>query len=1785
MKRPLQILILSFSICLLAFSATAERNSNSLHLTEDAIALNVTINVGDATCAGASNGVVTAVPDGGLPPYTYLWNTGATTQTVSGLPIGTYMVTVTDDLGATATETAVVGESTPLNVVLAATYETSAGCSDGKVDVVKSELGDTGPYTYQWSTGSTHYQLLDLPAGIYCVTVTNAFGCTGSGCAEVEVLPGGLTLTTTSTNVFCNGANEGTATVIAASGIPPYTYQWDDPLMQTTSSAVNLPAGTYNVTVTGATNSCPAIASVTITEPAPIDIQVSTVDETCTLGNGSIALNVSGGTSGYTYAWSDPAFGNTATINNLTAGTYSVTVTDANGCTAITNPNPITIIDDCVNPPTCTNPVVTSVVVFEGTCGNSDGQATVNVAGGPGGYSFVWTPNVSTTNSATGLPTGTYTVVITDLTDATCTTTETFTLGVIDGPVVQILSTTPATCKETNGTAVLGPIGLTYEWCNGYVGNNPTNLPAGECQVTVTDPNTGCVDVIEVVIEEFIPLNATPNITQQPDCGANNGAVSITVGGGSFNYSYAWSDGGTGADRNDLAPGAYCVTVTDNGPTGCVVTTCFVLTASTGNVAVDAISPVAVTCAGSSDGTVQYTVVPDDPNNTVVITDAANVIQTNGSLIPGNYCITVFDNTGCAVGGDCFEVISPSQIDVDVDVLDKDCIAGGTIDLVDVSGGNGGFTFAWSGPGAFTANTQSVNNLEEGSYSVTITDVNGCAVIVDGIAIEDICNCAPPVVTSVVVIEAHCGFTDGKATVYVAGNIADYNFIWTPNISFDNKIQGVGPGIYSVRIVDKTDPTCVSEETFTVGATGGFDDVQINAVNASCNLADGTVNLTPATYEYLWSDSFMGASRSDLSAGTYFIQISDPATPGGCIDFITVEVGEDNPLQIQAVINQYPDCNTANGEVTLEVTGGSNNYSYSWGSGTNTQGNLAGGVYAVTVTDMATGCQKEITFGLSENVPSASLNIDPVVNTSCTGLDDATVDLINLNTAPGFVGPAVIRILDASNNEFQSGNLPPGNYCAVIRDANNCIAGTTCFEIVYPKQIDIDIAVENKNCIQEGSIELVEVIGGTGDFNFDWLDINPSTDDPKDRLDLDAGTYTVIASDANGCAITEEININADVYSLTGTFVVGQVSCDANMDGTITITPGGGTGPYTYQWSPNPADSSFIDSLGTGQYSVTITDIAGCTTSLDSIMVTADNSLAILSSDVVNIPCEGGNDGAIDVVPTGGTGPYDYSWSSMLPNSGSQSGLPAGQYAVTITDANGCTVVGGPYEVSALNSLNIQLTQDTVACGDSVKLTVVVVSSANATIIWKDELGTILEMDTTMIKVPIADTMTYTVEVSVGGCMSTASVTVEEFIFDPMVTPMLSACMGVELQLNADGDTTSFIYEWSPGGGLDDPTKPDPVILNPEQRGIYTVTITDPSMPGCPVIRTVDLTVNDLPTIDILGDRIACTLTEPNEFTATSTNPASNYEWSTNDQFTPSVSGANYNGLPILPGDSVTYYVRVVDPTTMCENMDSVELKNQTIQVELGEPMDVCADDKVNVEPIISLSTGEVLEFIWSVENATIDNAIPEEPVVAPSETTFVVAEISNNFGCSMEDSLLLRVQDVNPDILAVADPDTIRLGESSQLNVVGDDGYEYAWFPEETLSDSNIPDPVASPTETTLYNVEIKTEIGCAIERTVEVVVVTPCVESLFFPNAFTPNGDDNNDVLFLRGSFVKEAHFVIYNRWGEKVFESNNVDNGWDGTYKGKQLSSDVFGYYLRVTCLDDEEYYEQGNVSLLR
>jgi len=321
--------------------------------------INLTVSSTPVVCYGQCNGTAYATANGGISPYTYLWSTTETTQSITGLCVGNYTVTVTDAISATANATVTITQPFPVSNTVTVTNASCFGCCDGSA--TGNVSGGTAPYTYQWLPGSQSTPSISgLCAGNYTLCVTDANGCITCTSAVITQ-PVQLLISTSQTNVSCYGLCDGTATAMPSGGTSPYTYSWSTSPAQTTSSATGLCAGMYTITVTDAA-SATASATVNIQQPAPLSVTVTVNANASCSGccDGSATGSVTGGTPAYSYLWW-PSGGITPTETGMCAGTYSLCITDANGCytcasVLITQPNITANFSNtsvCFNNPTC----------------------------------------------------------------------------------------------------------------------------------------------------------------------------------------------------------------------------------------------------------------------------------------------------------------------------------------------------------------------------------------------------------------------------------------------------------------------------------------------------------------------------------------------------------------------------------------------------------------------------------------------------------------------------------------------------------------------------------------------------------------------------------------------------------------------------------------------------------------------------------------------------------------------------------------------------------------------------------------------------------------------------------------------------------------------------------------------------------------------------------------------------------------------------------------------------------------------------------------------------------------------------------------------------------------------------------------------------------------------------------------------------------------------------------------------------------------------------------------
>lgn len=685
------------------------------------------------------------------------------------------------------------------------------------------------------------------------------------------------------------------------------------------------------------------------------------------------------------------------------------------------------------------------------------------------------------------------------------------------------------------------------------------------------------------------------------------------------------------------------------------------------------------------------------------------------------------------------------------------------------------------------------------------------------------------------------------ASVITAGR--NYPTQWTatndgqrfvPSGAPNYSVQWTGPsGVIGNTTTVNVCPTTTTTYTATVtnsscsGPIVVSDQVTVNITNslsattsataASCTTNNGTATVTPSggsgNYTYSWSPSGgNAATATGLGAGTYTCTITD--VNSGCVTTAVVSVPNAGGVNsTQSVTNIT--CNAAgNGSASVTASGGSGIYTYSWapsGGNAATATNLSPGTYTCTITD-SNGCTS--TQAVTITQPPAITATNSVTNVLCNGNSDGSATV----TASGGTGTLTYSWTPAGGNAAAATNLPAGSYTCTITDANGC-STTSQATITQPNALSAPVTVTPMGCNTTTSAS-ANVSGGTGPYTYSWS----SGGTGQTESNLGAGSYTLTVTDANNCNVTTQFTV-VPSSAITVTSAATDASCFGGNNGTATVSPSGGNPPYTYSWSPSGGTNATATGLTPGTYTCTITDANGCTTT-QTVAVSQPSQLTATASGV-NISCFGATNGSASVNASGGTGTYTYSWSPSGGTAATASGLAAGTYVCTITDANGCTT-----------TQSAVLTQPTAvtatATGNSV------CNGGNATISASGSGGTAPYTyawsngpTTASQTVTVTGTTTYTVTVTDANNCSTTSTATVTLNASPTASITTNATNGYFNLTGATGDLcftgTTGVTSWSwELNGTSTSTQQSPcVTVTAANTGSYCATLIVANAAGC----------------------------------------------------------------------------------------------------------------------------------------------------------------------------------------------------------------------------------------------------------------------------------------------------------------------------------------------------------------
>jgi outer membrane protein OmpA-like peptidoglycan-associated protein len=737
--------------------------STTLEISQKLTPLKVTIKqTTENNCHDDANAGLEVIVEGGKNPYKFKWNdTEVEGKTRSGLKFSQYTVTVTDVTGVTTAGSIFIKEIPLITASISVEKAASTGSSDGKAKVTAK--GGAGNFTYKWDNGETTQTATKLGPGSHTVTVTDDKGCEKIATTDISenILALSISISQTS-KLNCYGDENAAISTSVNGGKGPFTYNWNIADLAG-EKPTNLPAGTYEVTLTDVTG---ATATEKITIEAPKELTATaSVQAAATTDNadGKAIVKASGGTGNYTYKWDSNETGKTAKA--LNAGAHVVTVTDEAGCSTTAT---VDISENILALSVAINQTA-NIDCF----GNKNAAVAVEVNGGKGPFQYTWSEANLTGEKATNLGAGNYTVTLTDATGATQTTQIS-----IQEPK-ELTATTSvqaaATTDNADGKATVKASGgtgdYTYKWDTNETGKAAKKLNPGAHVVTVTDEagcsTTATVDISENILALGISLNQTAEI----DCfGNKNAAVAVEVNGGKRPFQYAWSEANLNGEKaTNLGAGNYSLTLTD--ATGTTKSTQISIQEPkelTANITVQ--QPAST---GNSDGKALANISGGDGKYSFKWTNGETE-KTASKLPPGKHTVTITDGRGCTTTADTeiTENILPLTVSIS-QTAELDCFGDKKAGLkLKTNGGKAPFSYKWN---KAAASGESPNNLPAGDYQVTATDATG-ATKTASFTIDE-----PTQLTArITALENTSDQTsnDGEAKVAASGGAGSYTYVW-----------------------------------------------------------------------------------------------------------------------------------------------------------------------------------------------------------------------------------------------------------------------------------------------------------------------------------------------------------------------------------------------------------------------------------------------------------------------------------------------------------------------------------------------------------------------------------------------------------------------------------------------------------------------------------------------------------------------------------------------------------------------------------------------------------------------------------------------------------------------------------------------------------------------------------------------------------------------------------------------------------------------------------------------
>ncbi len=990
---------------------------------------------------------------------------------------------------------------------------------------------------------------------------------------------------------------------------------------------------------------------------------------------------------------------------------------------------------------------------------------------------------------------------------------------------------------------------------------------------------------------------------------------------------------------------------------------------------------------------------------------------------------------------------------------------------------------------------------------------------------------------------------------------------------------------------------CIASDTISLNEPPSSISFLDTTVSPSCfGFNDGTATVYPQggtpPYTFLWdslANSQTTQTATGLAAGTYSCIISDQ---NSCVLATPVIVIDPAPLFATAVEIVNVSCKGgADGSARVIATGGTGPFTYQWDSLAGGQTDsiatgLSAGIYSIFVYDQ-NGCSFIPNIEITEPDDSLSLivGMSPV---SCKG-DSNGIAFVEIT---GGTSPYSIQWDSTANSQTTDTalGLKAGNYVVTVTDSNNCVADSG-IEVLEPSLPLVTLTSSvSALCFQDtNGIAIVEPSGGVGPYQIIW-DAAAGNQQNDSAFNLTTGTYNALITDANNCTLDTNVFVDhpAPIISSGGKI---NVTCFGFANGMAYVNASGGNPPYSFQWDANAGnqtnDTAFF--LTAGSFNVVVTDNNACQEDT-TFVITQPDTFLILTPGKVDVACNGDSNGLAFVGVSGGTPPYSYQWGA---NAGSQTSdtafnLKAGTYMITVTDSFGCTdnfAVPIFEPAFALSSAPVKIDLTCFNSADGMAIANAAGGSPPYNYTWTQ--GIITQNSDTATGLTAGDVVLEITDAN--GCIieeDTLNLSEPPEVF-VQVSQSDTICLGetATITLNGSGGNGGpYLYRLLPFD-----TILSPYAVSPVETRIYGFRAID--INGCEsATDIVNIVVRDLPSdsMDVVSSGNIC-LGDTVEITAFHDGIFFDYQynWNTNEQ------GLNFFSTPV----NSRYYTLTITDICGEEISDSVYVEVYPLpEIELDEIIaEGCVPLRVQFQNLAG--DEDITDFLWDFGDGS--TSIDPSPVHTFSDTGTYTINLyaENNNGCSSSNDSNSNFVIVHslPQVSFISKPNlTDMRNPEVQFTSTSSDGDHYWTF--DIIGKSTERNPTYIFADTGIYNVVLVVEnvFGC-LDSITNQVVVNPYFQ-IAIPNAFTPNlggssggkydpNSPNNYVFFPVTEGVEEFHMMIFNRWGEMIFESRDHDIGWDGYYRGQLAQQEVYVWKLEVKWENGQTYEGVGDVTLFR